>query len=598
MTWKLDIRNIAGIRRGSTSLEPGVNAVRGSNWQGKSSLLAAVKTAMGTESTLTEGADEGHVRLETDDGTITVELRRDGDDVVRDGEPMLSDEYDAARADLYAFLDETNEIRRAVRDGNNLEELLTRPLGFENIDERIAEYKHEREQVEAELDRATEAARKLPGVEADIAELEGELDDLRSERDEIETGSTESSELAEKRETLSDARAEREQVENLVEQLERTIEHTREKLEEHHEELENLDIPDDDGIEEQLAEAHDSFKEIQRDAEALQSVYAANKRLLEEERLHLLAEVERGLLDDTITCWTCGSEAGREEFAEQLDALGETVMEFRSEAEQRRERTQELEARRDEIRRKQRHKSDLENEITSLETTLMDREESLTSARSRLQELEARIADLEGGIEDIDERLTDVESEIKYTEARLEDAYDRREDLESKASQREMLANEHEELTEEIRWLRNRKDEIRARTREAFEEAMDDILERFDTGFETARLTPQFDLVVAREGRRASLDALSEGERELLGIVAALAGHEAFEVTESVPVLLLDNLGGLADENLHKLIQYVERRAEYLVFTAYPEHETFDGHEIDPADWNVVSRGREADVTA
>jgi hypothetical protein len=134
-----------------------------------------------------------------------------------------------------------------------------------------------------------------------------------------------------------------------------------------------------------------------------------------------------------------------------------------------------------------------------------------------------------------------------------------------------------------------RKPSIKRRTRESFDDAIEEVITQFDTSYGTARLTPDFDLVVARDGREASLDALSEGEVELLGFVAALAGYEAFAVQDRVPVLLVNRLGGLDDSNLHARIEYLRGRAEYLVFTAYPEHAAFDSHDIDPGDWVVVS---------
>lgn len=66
--WKLKIRNIAGIKSAETTIEPGTNAVQASNWQGKSSLIAAVKTVMGSGTRLTDGESAGKVELETDEG--------------------------------------------------------------------------------------------------------------------------------------------------------------------------------------------------------------------------------------------------------------------------------------------------------------------------------------------------------------------------------------------------------------------------------------------------------------------------------------------------------------------------------------------------
>jgi wobble nucleotide-excising tRNase len=101
----------------------------------------------------------------------------------------------------------------------------------------------------------------------------------------------------------------------------------------------------------------------------------------------------------------------------------------------------------------------------------------------------------------------------------------------------------------------------------------------------------EVDLVVVREGHEANLDALSEGELELLGFVAALAGYEAFDVADATPVMLVDGVGGLAETNLHTLVESLRERTEYLVFTAYPEHSAVDGHEIDPAAWTIASDG-------
>lgn len=345
MTWTFDIDNIAGIRNGEATLERGLNAVRATNWRGKSSFLRAIETAMGTEQSLTEGAEVGSVRLQTDDETYHVDLKRRRGAICRNGNPYLTDPYDAACAGVYAFLGENNEVRHAAPNGENLEAVLTRPLEFENINERIAELKQERAQAETELDHAEDAAAELAGVKSTSDDLEARYQHLRQCRD----------------------------------------------------------------------------------------------------------------------------------------------------------------------------------------------------------------------------------------------------DLRARAANRDSLRDELEELSVEIERLRTRKDDIKRHTREAFDDAIEEVITRFDTSYGTARLTPDFGLVVARDGREASLDALTEGEVELLGFVATLAGYEAFAVQGRVPVLLMDRLGGLNDSNLHALIQSLRGRAEYLVFTAYPEHAAFDGHDIDPGDWVVVS---------
>lgn len=587
MVWDLRIRNIAGIQQGTAVLEPGVNAVRAGNWQGKSSFIHALETVMGTETPLTEGEDEGCVELETADATYAVELQRQDGTVIRDGRPYLADEYNRICADLYGFLDDDNEIRRAVRSGENLEELLTRPLDFENIDEKIGRKKDERQSVETEIEQAQDAVDRLPAIREQITQLESELEDLQNERDAL-PNQDRSEDETDTHESLSQARAEQTKVEQRIDRLETAIDRTESKLSELREEYGELEVPDV-SVESELKEARAELETVTSDAELLQSVYAANKRILDEDRTELVSDVEHELLDDTITCWLCGNDTDEDAFADQLNKLRDQISTLQAKSESYEKRVDELESLRSEAEQVRQRKTDLEQRIADLEATLIDRKESLDTARGRNQELADRIDELVNIAEQQDERLADIESDIKYTESELEEKRDDLKTVESRVNELEQLEQTYDDLTEEIEELRNRKEEMKYRTRERFSTIIDDILTRFDTSFETARLTSNFDLVVARNGREASLDALSEGELELLGFVAALAGYEAFEVADTVPVLLLDGLGGLADQNIHELVEYLHNRSEYLILTVYPEHTEFDDHEIDPDDWQVVS---------
>jgi predicted nucleic acid-binding Zn-ribbon protein len=589
MTWELRLENIAGIREGETRLEPGLNAVRGANWQGKSSLLHGIETAMGTEKPLTEGQIDGRVDLSTPEESTVIELARENGTVTRAGQPYLEDDYTQTCASLYAFLGTDNEVRAAVRRDENLEEVLTRPLDLENIDEKIADRKSERRQVETELDRVKEATTELPSLEDELTELETRLATLRDERDELERPGENADE---NREELTDARAERDEAAQRVERLDATIERTEAKLEERRDEREGLTVPETN-VESSLAEEREALSDMHRKLDLLETVYSANKRVLDEDHLELVSDVDRGLVEDTVSCWVCGNDTTTDDIESSVAALGERVGELRSTVSEHEQRVEDLEETRQETKRAERRKRDLDDEIADLETKLADREESLERATTQYDELEERVASLSEAVAAENERLTEVESELKLLSTDHEETQERIEKLKNRAEQRSVLESEYESLTDEIEQLRNRKDERKRRTREAFDAAIRDILPRFNAGFETARLTSDFDLVVAREGREASLDALSEGELELLGIIAALAGHEAFDVAEDVPVILLDRLGALSDENLHLLVEYLRDRAPYLVFTAYPEYDEFDAHEISPERWCVVSNDME-----
>ncbi|WP_248906117.1 archaea-specific SMC-related protein [Halocatena marina] len=593
MTWHLSIENIAGIRRGEAHIEPGVNAVRASNWQGKSSFLTSIKAACGTAAPLTDGHASGQVVLQTNDEECTVILERMNGTISRTGNPYLDDEYDRVCAELFAFLDEDNKIRQAVRDGTNVETLLTRPLDFENIDEQIADLRTEREQTTTELERAESAADRLPKLHQRITDLESDLEALRVERADIndETGGENAA-----REQLSDCRAERERVNTNIERLETTIERVRETLSKKQTELEALSVPSGDSIERELETLHADLRTVERDQELLQSVYEANKRVLDEGRTELLSDISHGMLSDTVPCWLCGEDTTRDSIEAQLDALARQISDLQTQTATTRDRVEELEGKRDAVQKVRRRERELTDRIADLETRLAETEESLTNARERRADLNRQIDELTTEVDTADDRISDLESEIKYTEAALTDVREELEETETQAERRDILEAEVHSLNEEITELRNRKEQIKRRVREAFSASLDDLLARFETGFETARLTSTFELIIARDGREAQLNSLSEGERELLGIVAALAGHKAFDVSDRVPVMLLDQLGGLASDNLQTVVNYLNDSVDYLVLTVYPEYDRFDGHEISPAEWQVVSHDSGVDT--
>ncbi|AUX10147.1 chromosome segregation ATPase [Halalkaliarchaeum desulfuricum] len=588
MTWQIRIDSIGGIASGSASIEPGLNAVRGSNWQGKSSFVEAIKVGLGVSKELMEGADEGQVRIDTPDETYTVDLVRENGTVVRNGTPVLADEYDVARMELFGCLDERNAIRDAVRQGDSLEDSLLQPLDFQRIDEKISDLKRERERVESERKKAQQARNRLPKVQEEVTQLESELSELNEKRKQLSSDVTDQdTDSSSAREELSQARSDRNQAENQIDRLERTIQRAEEKLAEYEAELEEISVDEDADVTAELAEVRDTVDRLEQENEVLQSVYSANEMVLAENKVDLIADVERGLVDDSLECWTCGERVTRGQIEERLDRLGQKISEKRAQVDDRRKRIDKLEARREEIKQTKRRKSDLKTNISELQAKLSDRRQSLSDARDRLEAAEERIEQLSDQVDTTLEEITDIEGEIKYRKAELQDKEGKLEQIEQRAQRADTLEDEYEEISSEIEELRSRKEEIKRGTRDAFDEAVGDLVERLNTGFESARLTSSFELVVARDGRETPLDALSEGELELLGIVAGLAGHEAFDTTEVAPIMVLDGIGSLADENLHALVEYIEQRTDYFVFTTFPEHSPFDGQEIDPSEWEV-----------
>jgi len=587
MTWDVEFEHVGGILRGSARIEPGLNVIRASNWQGKSSFLQSLETALGVSRPLTEGKESGYVRYDAPDCAGAVRLADAGDLVELSGEPYLHDQYDLARVELFACLGEDNEIRQAVRTGATLTDLMLRPLDFENIEERIRDRRHEREQIDAEIARANQAQKRRPTLAERVEELQSEVSDLRAERDRIRAERS-SGNRATTQTELTDAESELARVENQIERRRESVERAEAELAETESQLEDLSVSTDADVESELSAATSRLRELEQDKSILESMYSATELVVNEDRLDLLTDVQHGLDGDTAACWTCGAEASMDDLRTQLDALRARIAEIQSDLEAAQSTVAELEAEVEQAQTARKRAQSLESDADRLREKIASDRQTLEQARERRTELEQRVEDLSTEVSESVAELTTVESEIKYREAELEDTRSDLESMDQRIAKLDDLETERDRVQSRLDELRDRKARIKRETREEFEAAMQDLLERFETGFETARLTPEFEIVVARDGRRASLDALSEGEIELLGFVAALAGYEAFDVGSITPMLLVDRVGGLDEGNLRTLVEYLRHRTDYLVFTAYPAFESLDANTIEPENWAVT----------
>ena len=593
MSWEIEIENIAGIRDGRATLKPGMNVVRGTNSRGKSSFVSAVGLAMGVEAPLTEGEERGLVVLRTDDRTLTVELVRSLDrtrsvtgEVAVRGESYLTEPEDVAAAEAFAILDGRNPVRRAVLEGRNLESALTRPLDLADIEAKIEALRAERATLDDRLDDVSDDLDQRPALDRRIDRLTRQLSSVEDELDEI--GSAESSATG-RRTELAERRAERKRLEGRSDRLEQRIEQLQRELEDRRAVLEGLSVSEEDVLDERISAAREHAEIAALEADLVRSVYAATRRVLDQQQLDLLTEVERGLLTDELTCWCCGATTDVATIEEHLDVLGERANDRQQEADQRRHRVDELDREREELDERRNEQNRLTAEIDELESALADRRDALADTRALIERVRNEVDSLSSRVSGVDERVTELEVRRRRLSAELDEAQQERERFCERRTEYETLVETRERLTDELDTLRERRDQVHHRTREAFTEAIDMLVSDLELGFEAARITADFELIVARNGRTVGLDALAEGERELLSLAAGLAGHEAFDVAETVPVLLLDELGGLATATLNTLVSHVNEQATFVVLTAFPEQHELDGHEIDPSEWSVVS---------
>ncbi|KYH24673.1 Smc-like protein Sph1 [Halalkalicoccus paucihalophilus] len=68
-----------------------------------------------------------------------------------------------------------------------------------------------------------------------------------------------------------------------------------------------------------------------------------------------------------------------------------------------------------------------------------------------------------------------------------------------------------------------------------------------------------------------SVTHLSESEREVTGLVLALAGYLVHDVHEEMPLILLDSLEAIDSERIAQLVEYLEEYASYIVVALLPE---------------------------
>jgi len=68
-----------------------------------------------------------------------------------------------------------------------------------------------------------------------------------------------------------------------------------------------------------------------------------------------------------------------------------------------------------------------------------------------------------------------------------------------------------------------------------------------------------------------TIDNLSESEREVTGLIFALAGYLAHDLHEQVPFMLLDSLEAIDVNRLSTLVDYLKDYSDYLVIALLTE---------------------------
>ncbi|SDK56006.1 archaea-specific SMC-related protein [Natronorubrum texcoconense] len=619
----LFVDNIGGIDETEVSFQRGATVLSGRNATNRTSLLQAIMAALGSDQvSLKADAEEGQAELELGDETYRRTLQRRNGTIVTDGEPYLDD---PELADLFAFLLESNEARRAVARGDDLRELIMRPVDTDAIKAEIEQCQRRKQEIDDQLAELDELEGKLPDLEAkrtrvtdEIETLEEELEEAQAELDEtnvdVDERREEQSELETKLEELRETRSDLERVRDRIETERESIDALEEEREEVEERLDSLSSGDESEVsrlEAEIETLQDEKAALSDEISQLQSTIQFNEQLLDEQE-SVLPEADEDdepvtdqLLADseTVTCWTCGSSVARDQIEttiEQLRTARQERLEERSgisaELDEKRETLSTINENRTEYRQTQRRLDSIDDEIERrrerIEASTADREE-LTD---EVDELEDTIDDLEtddySGVLDQHKEVNQLEFKLERKERERDDLDDRMASIEDRLDERETLEARRDDITDELTDLRTRIDQIEADAVEAFNEHMENLLEVLEYG-NLDRIWIDRTTQEVREGRRKvsrssfdlkivrstdegaayedTIDHLSESEREVTGLVFALAGYLVHDVYETVPFMLLDSLEAIDSERIAMLVDYFESYVPYLVVALLDE---------------------------
>ncbi|KOX93452.1 chromosome segregation protein SMC [Haloarcula rubripromontorii] len=625
-----EVTNIGGIDETAVDIPPGVTVLTGKNATNRTSFLQSIMAAMGsTQATLKGDADEGRVALTYGDEVYERTLTRAGDAVQFDGEGYLDD---PAVADLFAFLLETNEARRSVARGDDLREIIMRPVDIDAIRSEVEQLEAEKGEINDELATVESRQRDLPDLEQRRTELREQIEEKReklAEREEeidnssrdIEESRQEQDVLEEKLDELRSTRSDLESVRRDIEAQEESIsslKRERSDLEDELDELPETPMGDQQHLEDEIASLRDQRQRLNSEISDLQSLIQYNEERLEEEDYDVIQSLEDApegsggavteqLLEsedeESVVCWTCGSTVDREQIEDTVDRLQdlrrgkvEDLNDIKSELD-------DLKTDQREAEKKQRRRENVERKIQETETEIERREEQISSLKDRREELTADVESLEDEVdnlesEDFDEILAlhreanQLEFEIDSLESDLDDVSAEIEEIEELVNRADDLREERDALVEELTDKRTKIDQIEANAVDQFNEHMDAILgileyenleriwiERIEQTVREGRQKVDrtvFELHIVRTTENGAayedtIEHLSESEREVTGLIFALAGYLVHDLHESVPFMLLDSLEAIDSARIAELVEYFADYAEHLVVALLPE---------------------------
>lgn len=621
---EVHVENVGGITDAEVAIPPGVTVLVGQNATNRTSLLQGITAALGSKSASLKGdSDEGYAEVTIDGETYFQRAERQNGSVHWDGDPYLDD---PVAADLFAFFLESNEARQAVARGEDLREIILRPIDTDAIEREIDSLQDRRQQLDERLTELDDLETKRESLVAERSRLESEIVSIRgtleekrnalSEVDRPADGDGPSDRLESKMEELRETKRELDDIHFSIDTELESIEALETDLEDVSAELSQVGDTDVDrtDLESKIRDRREAKRHLDSRVNELQRLVQFNRELLAEESTLLDSalgevhdrsadEVTKDLVDGSTTiCWTCGTQVSTDRIADTVAALKSHREDLREEQRAVEAELDELRSRREELTSVEERRAELESKQDAIERELADREETVEELRHRKKELESVVEALEAEVADLEAETDDQVlegheevNELEYELGRTENELDRVEtnlaNIDEQLATREELAKERESVKDDLQAARQRVERIETRAVDQFNEHMENILDILEydnisriwlerrvtaegaTGSSQERA---FDLHIVREGDDGAvyedhIDHLSESERRLTGLVFGLAGYLSHGLYEDLPFVILDSLEAIDARRIAALLEYVRDYAGYLVVALLPE---------------------------
>ncbi|MEF8901186.1 MAG: archaea-specific SMC-related protein [Halovenus sp.] len=627
-TVQLEVENIGGIDETTVEFTPGITILAGRNATNRTSLIRAIMAALGSERVSLKGdADSGRVELTVGGTTYTRTLRRENGTVVTRGDPYLED---ATLANLFAFLLETNDARQALTSGTDLRDVIMRPVDTTEIEREIDRLESRRDNIDNQIEEISRIKQKLPETERQRVELQNEISKKRGELSNIklqiseidqyiDEKKEEKAEFEKKIGDLKDVRNDLESVRRQIDSQKDSLEALREERNQLRSEREDYDEIQEgriDGIRSEIRRLRDQKSDVDETVDELQTVIQFNQNLLDGE-LEIFADLyddESGAVtdqlladDEELVCWTCGSETDTTQIKSMLDDLRVLRDEYVEQRGDLIDEIDDLEEERRTLEEKQRQRNKIDTRLERIETEMTGREDKIDDLEDRHNSLTETVENLEAEVEalqtdDDQDELLDLhkganrlEVEIDRLESDLDALDEEIDEMESRVDDQEDLQARRDDVQAEIEDLRTRIDRLEEEAVTQFNDHMESVLdildyenlervwiERTEEQVRNGRQTVtegRFDLHVVRctdseTVYEDTVDHLSESEREVTGLVFALAGYLVHDVHETVPFMLLDSVEAIDAPRIGDLVEYFDQYADYLVIALLEEDAT------------------------